>query len=51
MTPDTIPPQRTPEELEAEAKIYDDHGDYLCAKDSRERAAELRKLQETQKCS
>lgn len=46
MTPDTVPQRRSPEELESEAQILEDHGDDLCAKKSRELAEELRKQQE-----
>ena len=42
MTPDTLPKQPSPDELEAEAKIYDDHGNVLWANQLRALAQELR---------
>ena len=46
MTPDSLKPQRSPEELEAEANILDDHGDDSEAKKLRQRASDLRSKQE-----
>lgn len=46
MTPDTLPKQPSPDELEAEAKIYDDHGNLLWANQLRQLAAELREQQD-----
>ena len=46
MTPDTLPKQPSPDELEAEAKIYDDHGNLLWANQLRQLAAELRERQD-----
>jgi len=43
MTPDTTPPPASPEELEAEARIYDTHGNYLLARQLIQRAQQLRK--------
>lgn len=42
MTPDTLPKQPSPDELESEAKIYDDHGNVLLANQLRQLARELR---------
>lgn len=46
MTPDSLPKQQSPDELEAEAKIHDDHGNLLLAHKLRELARELREQQE-----
>ncbi len=46
MTPDTLPKQPSPDELEAEAKIYDDHGNILWASQLRQLAQELREKQD-----
>lgn len=45
MTPDFLPKQPSPDELEAEAKIHDDHGNLLWANQLRQLAAELRERQ------
>ena len=42
MTPDTTPASQSPDELEAEAKIYDNHGNHLFATELRKLAQELR---------
>ncbi len=49
MTPDTVPRGQSAAALESEANIYDDHANYLLAKELRRRAAELRE-EETSKC-
>ncbi len=51
MTPDNLPPQQSPDELEAEANIHDHHGNVLWAKQLRELAADLRTKQGGQECS
>lgn len=48
MTPDSLPAQPSPDELEAEAKIHDHHGNVLWANQLRELAQELRNRQEGQ---
>lgn len=48
MTPDSLPKQPSPGELEAEAKIHDDHGNLLWANQLRDLAQELRNRQEGQ---
>ena len=46
MTPDTTPHGQSPEELESDARILDDHGNVLWAKELLKRAAELREQQQ-----
>jgi len=46
MTPDSLPAQPSPAELEAEAKIHDHHGNVLWANQLRQLAAELRQRQD-----
>lgn len=49
MTPDTEPKKPTADEIEAEAKIHDDHGNLLWANQLRELAAQMRSQQAQQK--
>lgn len=48
MTPDTTPAPQSPDELEAEAKIYDNHGNHLFATELRKLADDLRAKQKTE---